>query len=244
MSWWFDTLKGTIEQAYDFLNNEETIGETLSEFAYTVQTGYPRYILNNFSVRDLERFLNHPQIDSFFVIVREDIEGNLFYGITYKSERYGWKVSTVNTFNGSYISMSLIEYLTGKPCENDYEFAKDSSRILTVEEEDIIDYSSTEPKEEKLLLLRPKSDVSKIRKLIAFYESKVEPSFEVSSEEYVFHLILNQAEYLNPDTFKFIRKLIQKSIRLDSPTDASKVCKQISVLFEESFQAYRVGLLY
>ena len=117
-SWWYETAKGFIGQAYEFLNNEESIGETISEFAYTVQTGYPRYILNNFSLEDLKKFLHHPQIDSFFVCVRKSHicndrdEEKLDYGLVYKNQSKGgkWYVSHVKE-EKHIVSIPLIEYV-------------------------------------------------------------------------------------------------------------------------------------
>lgn len=248
MSWWFDTIKDTLQQAYELLNNEDTIGDTLSEFAYTVQTGYPRYILNNFSIRDLEKFLDHPQIDSFFIVVRKTEDDQLDYGLIYKSPSKGWRVSTIR-FDSHILSVSLREYITGNSSSDEEGYTSSSPigqpRIVSSSssEDDFLD--DIEAREEVLLILRPKTGFStdKTRKLIAFYESKEEAPQKLSSERYIFYYLLSEPEYLDDDKFRYIRGLISKSLLLDSSTETAKICKQISVLFNETFSTYRIGLL-
>lgn len=250
MSWWYETFKGVVEQAYELLSNEETIGDTLSEFAYTVQTGYPRYILNNFSVHDLEKFLNHPQIDSFFIVVQEGRDGELDYGLVYKnhSRKEHWCVSTVKEHK--YLtSISLFEYITGKASiEEDYDEDYDCiPRILSDEEQDrhYLD-EDIEAVEKKILLLRPKTGSfsnHKIKKKIAVYEAQKSSASEITSEFYIFKELLGQPEYLDQEMFRFIRDLMHKSLRCESSNDTAGNCKKISALFDDTFRTYRIGLL-
>jgi len=257
MSNWFDTLRDGVQKVYELINNDEAIGESLSEFAYTVQTGYPRYILNNFSFRDLEKFLDNPQIDSFFVIIRKT-ENGLMYGLVYKSPTKGWRVSTVK-FGTQITSISLREFITEKRDSdshnslyvNDYNVYE--PKILSEDEE--FEYYEEDDeelmaKDEKILLLRPKTgsfSCENTRKRISHYES-IESSFcdsskKIDTEKYIFDDLLAQPEYLDKEHFKYIRKLIYNSLVNESNNEAAKYCKQISVLFSESFKAYRVGLL-
>ena len=257
-SWWYETIKSGIEQAYEILNNEESIGETLSEFAYTVQTGYPRYILNNFSVEDFKKFLNHPQIDSFFVSVRlcrniEDEEVTLDYGLVYKnqSKEERWFVSHMKS-DKYIVSTQLVEYSTGKSSKDENSYSDediaptilgDSDEVESSEE----DYALIEDEqEEKILLLRPKTGSfsnHKTRKLVSLYESKKESPRILSGEEYVFQLLLSQPEYLDAPLFSLIRELFHKSLVTSSTKETAKTCKKISALFDDTFRAYRIGLL-
>lgn len=250
MAWWYETFKGAVEQVYELLNNEETIGDTLSDFAYTVQTGYPRYILNHFSVHDLEKFLNHPQIDSFFILIQESEDGELDCGLVYKNRcrKPQWRVSTVREHK-YLLSMSLDEYITGKSlsieeCDDDYDTIP---RILSEEEEepDYLD-GDIEAVEKKILLLRPKTGSfsnHKIRKKIALYEAQKASTDEINSEFYIFKELLGQPEYLDLDMFRFIRKLMRKSLRCESSNETAGTCKKISAFFDYTLRAYRIGLL-
>jgi len=260
-SWWYETAKGFIGQAYEFLNNEESIGETISEFAYTVQTGYPRYILNNFSVEDLKKFLEHPQIDSFFVSIRkspiydDEDEERLEYGLIYKnqSKKGKWYVSHVKE-NKYIVSTPLIEYITGKSTTEGY-FDSDEQIMTTIlsdneeierSDEDIDYIFADSDYEEKILLLRPKTGSfsnHKTRKLVARYESQKESFASVSSEQYIFQLLLGQPEFLDPHLFGLIRELFIKSLTTSSSTETAKICKKISALFDDTFRTYRIGLI-
>lgn len=257
-SWWYDTAKGAIEWGYEIINNEESIGETLSEFAYTVQTGYPRYILNNFSVEDLKKFLNHPQIDSFFICVRacsnDEEEEDLEYGLVYKNQSKGGKWFVSHMKDQKYItSTGFVEYITGKTSSSDEGYSDEDimPTILSDMEEtgsdEDIDYTSIGPGyEEKILLLRPKTGSfsnHKTRKLVALYESKKETLRILSSEQYVFQFLLSQPEYLDTNLFDLIRDMFHKSLTTSSSIETAKICKKISALFDDTFRAYRIGLL-
>lgn len=261
MSNWFDTFRDGVQKVYELINNDEAIGDSLSEFAYTVQTGYPRYILNNFSMRDLEKFLNHPQIDSFFVIIRKN-EDTLLYGLVYKSPTKGWRVSTIK-FGTQITSISLEEFVTGKndveksSFDESYGYEVYEPKILYEDEEFETEYCSDEDeeaelaaKDEKILLLRPKTgsfSCENTRKRISYYESITssvrESSKKIDTEKYIFDDLLAQPEYLNKEHFKYIRKLIYNSLVNESNSEVAKYCKQMAVLFSDSFRAYRVGLL-
>jgi len=248
---WFDTLRGVVEQAYEFISNEETIGDTISEFAYTVQTGYPRYILNNFSLRDLRKFLDSPQLDTFFIIVMEseetdaESENSMRYGILYKnhSRDGGWYVSSVGDTE-SMASVSMKKFITGRGTEEEEDLTGDTRDIL--EEEEFFSSEDICALEKNILLLRPKIGSfsnEKIRKKISLYEAKTPHSKGVGSEFYVFQLILSQPEYLDQDMFRFIRDLMYKTITSENDMDTSGNCKKICAFFDDTFKAYRVGLL-
>jgi len=258
-SWWYETAKGAIEWGYEVMNNEESIGETLSEFAYTVQTGYPRYILNNFSVEDLKKFLNHPQIDSFFVCIRfcgdSDDEGGLEYGLVYKNQSKGGKWYVSHMTDEKYIaSIGFVEYVTGKPCDEE-EYYTDEDEMPTIlddihgrrgSEEEIDSPPIDSEYEEKILLLRPKTrsfSNHKTRKLVARYESKKDICPMISGEQYVFQFLLGQPEYLDTNLFELIRDMFYKSLTTSSSNETAKICKKISALFDDTFRAYRVGIL-
>lgn len=248
---WFDTIRGVVEQAYEFISNEETIGDTISEFAYTVQTGYPRYILNNFSLRDLRKFLDSPQLDTFFIIVMEseetdaESEDSMKYGILYKNHsRDGeWHVSSVGDI-ASIASVSMKKFITGRGTEEEEDLTGDTRDIL--EEEEFFSSEDICALEKNVLLLRPKIGSfsnEKIRKKISLYEAKTPHGKGVGSEFYVFQLILSQPEYLDQDMFRFIRDLMYKTIISENDTDTSSNCKKICAFFDDTFKAYRVGLL-
>jgi len=205
---WFDTIRGVVEQAYEFISNEETIGDTISEFAYTVQTGYPRYILNNFSLRDLRKFLDSPQLDTFFIIadVSDTTESEKYtkYGILYKNHSRGeeWYVSSINQ-SGSIASVSLKKFITGRAIEDEEDLSDHPSDILSVDEEEFFSSEDVCAMEKNILLLRPKIGSfsnEKIRKKISLYEARTpQDGRSVDSEFYVFQLILSQPEYLDQD---------------------------------------------
>ncbi len=244
---WYSTFKSAVEQIYELLNDEGTIGDTISEFAYTMQTGYPRYIINNFSINDLEKFLDHPQIESFFILVRETAEGGLEYGLVYKhhDREDNWRVSTIK-HQKYFVSTSLSEYVTGKADFQEEDYAPpprdNTPTILTDDDDELFDRI----KEQSFLLLRPKTGSfsnNKTRKLISWYEEKIEAPEDLSSERYIFQLLLTEPEYLDSAKFKFICEKIHKVLQGGVSPESAKLCKQISVLFEDTFQAYRVGLL-
>jgi len=262
-SWWYERAKEAIEWGYEVMNNEESIGETLSEFAYTVQTGYPRYILNNFSVEDLKKFLNHPQIDSFFVCIRlcgnsEDEEmarAGLDCGLVYKNQSKGGKWYISHMTDENYItSIGFVEYITGKPCGEEGYYT-DEDEVPTILDdihgkggnEEEIEFPCIDSEyEEKILLLRPKTGSfsnHKTRKLVARYESKKDKFPMISGEQYVFQLFLSQPEYLDTNLFELIREMFYKSLTTSSSNETAKMCKKISALFDDTFRAYRVGLL-
>lgn len=248
MSWFtIESIQSAIKQLYDYTNNEEAFGEGLADYAYTIQTGYPRYILNNFSLRDLQKFLNSPQLDTFFVVIvesREPIKDKVLdYGVLYKNHtRDGeWYVSSSDN-EESITSITMRKFLTGKSgvreedgysediLEDDGEFLSDDIRTI----------------EKNILLLRPKTGSfsnEKIRKKISLYESKTPKGKQIDSEFYVFEKILSQPEYLDQDMFRVIRNLMIKTVSSESDTEAANNCKKICSLFDDSFKAYRVGLL-
>lgn len=247
---WFDTLRGVVEQAYEFISNEENIGDTISEFAYTVQTGYPRYILNNFSLRDLRKFLDSPQLDTFFIIIMKNEELNtengnsMKYGILYKnhSRDEGWYVSSVSDVE-SITSVSMKKFITGRGKEEE-DLTGDAIDIL--DEEEFFSSDDICALEKNILLLRPKIGSfsnEKIRKKISLYENKPPSDRSFSSEFYVFQLILSQPEYLDRDMFRFIRDLMYKTLTSETDTDTSGNCKKICAFFDDTFRSYRVGLL-
>jgi len=246
---WFDTVRGVVEQAYEFISNEETIGDTISEFAYTVQTGYPRYILNNFSLRDLRKFLDSPQLDTFFIIAHIlDDNTNVEYGILYKNHSKGekWYVSSTDRIN-SINSISLKKFITNKDFEDEEDISEFPSDILSIEEDEMFFSEDVGATEKNILLLRPKIGSfsnERIRKKISLYENRTDSNGrDISSEFYVFQLILSQPEYLDQDMFRFIRDLIYKTIINKSDSETSSNCKKICAFFDDTFKAYRVGLL-
>lgn len=246
MSWFqIESLPALIKQVYDYTTNEEALGESVSDFAYKIQTGYPRYILNNFSLRDLQKFLNSPQLDTFFVVIMEASEDKMLeYGVLYKNHtRDGeWYVSSADA-EESITSITLKEFITGK-----VEFRNDEEHYSEDILEDEGEFLSEDlcAIEKNILLLRPKTGSfsnEKIRKKISLYESKTPKGKKVNSEFYVFDKILSQPEYLDQDMFRVIRNLMIKTVSSESDNEAANNCKKICSLFDDSFKAYRVGLL-
>lgn len=249
MSWFtIESIQSAIKQLYDYTNNEEAFGEGLADYAYTIQTGYPRYILNNFSLKDLQKFLNSPQLDTFFVVIAESREPTddkvLEYGVLYKNHTRGgeWYVSSADD-EESITSVTMRKFLTGKSDMREEEDGY-SEDILEDDGEFLSDDLCTI--EKNILLLRPKTGSfsnEKIRKKIALYESKTPKGKQIDSEFYVFEKILSQPEYLDQDMFRVIRNLMIKTVSSESDTEAANNCKKICSLFDDSFKAYRVGLL-
>ncbi|GAG91900.1 unnamed protein product, partial [marine sediment metagenome] len=188
-----------------------------------------------------------PQIDSFFILVKESPEIGLEYGIVYKalSQKGVWCVSTIRN-NNQFVSISLFEYITGNSLsEEEEDYGEYIPKILT--NEDGINYlDDIESVEMKILLLRPKTGSfsnHKIRKKIALYEAKRISSTDITSEFYIFQALLGQPEYLEQDLFRFIRDLMVKSLHCESSTETAGNCKKISAFFDDGFRTYRVGLL-
>jgi hypothetical protein len=238
-SWWYDSFKGFIGQAYEFLNNEESIGESFTEIISTMQTGYPRFVLNNFSVEDLLKFLDHPCLDSFFILVKIDSE-RLDYAVVYKSHfrSYGrWFASTVID-EQCVQSKPLIDFITGKEKKVDFLGITDE-----YDDDDLVLPSGSE---EHILLLRPKTgsfSQDMIRKTISHFESKGAP-YPLTSEHYVFYHVLHQPEYLDSNEFSIIREKFYRILQSNGDVNtAAKLCKHVMTLFDDCFHAYKVGLL-
>lgn len=243
MAYWFYTIKNAVDQINEVMSNEETIGDTISEFAYTIQTGYPRYVLNNFSVNQLIEFLNHPHLDSFFVLVRKiPNKEELHYGILYKRETdEQWIISsTFDIEESTCSSMSLYKYLTGKEDISEHNFEITEEDISNLGEEPSLT-------DERILLLRPSTNTNytlKVKRLINAH-IKSNSTYE-SSSEYVFHSILNQPEYIDKDMFLIIRRLFLKILDPvnTNSIDIANTCKKIGTLFEDNYKIYSIGLMY
>lgn len=254
-SWVYEAVKGAVEQVYEFMNNEESFSDTISEIVCTMQTGYPRYIISNFSIEDLEKFLGLPHIDTFFIVVMLDGE-DLEYGLVYKSQfRSGidqkeWRIS--HSVDNSYVSsVPLRQFITGKSLkreESGYS-SEECYGTFIEDEEDSEEMGIIVPPEveKKILLLRPKTGSfsnNKIRKLISIYESKGKFSIELSSENYIFQYLLGQPEYLDVHKFKIIREMFFRVLTSsDDATESAKICRHINTLFDDGFRAYQIGLL-
>lgn len=252
---WFSTLKSAVDQIYELVNNEDSLGETISEFAYTIQTGYPRYVLDHFSVHDLVQFLNHPHLDSFFVLIRKlPTSSSLHYSLLYKKESDGkWYVSSLFMISdtgeveeGSPISsVTLHKYLTGSEEIDSHEFEIDPERL-----DELICTTTREvaapSKQENLLLLRPSSEnnnVLRIKKLIRVYEGGRAKVHCETTADYVFLHVLNQPEYRDEDMFPVLEKSFHKALR-ESSGDISSTCKKITALMDDNYKVYRIGMMF
>jgi hypothetical protein len=242
---WFTTLKNVVDQAYELMNNEDSLRETVSEYVYTMQTGHPRFVLDHFSVGDLIQFLDNPHLQSFFVMIRVLPDATFHYSLLYKKESLGeWWVSSMFELPSTHevSSVSLYKYLTGREKEEALTFEIDSEELMCTTERG----GGSGGKQETLLLLRPTAEhnnVNRIKKLVYMYEEKEAKLSCETTSEYIFQYLLNQPEYLNKSMFHLLEENFEKALSSDSVHTAT-VCEKIVALMDKNYKVYRIGILF